>query len=138
MRRALFAAAVLALAGVVVGCSEPEPSPLERARQRDEAFKEAEARRRAREAALLSRPRVGPSDVGGAGGGGGGVGLGGQGGAGSAGTIKRSLLAKYGPYLTPFQRSALLSASISTAADGEELCRKWIEENRRFDEGGGK
>ncbi len=49
--------------------------------------------------------------------------------------IKRDLLAKYGAELTPLQRSALLGAPIASREEGEALCRRWIEENRRFEKG---
>ena len=53
----------------------------------------------------------------------------------SDGPWKRDLLARYGPRLTPFQRSALQSARLASLADGEKMCERWVEDNRRFDAG---
>ncbi len=99
------------------GCAEPEPEPdpLERAR-RIEADRSAAAHR----AGEAGKARAE-------------VGLRGGEAKPAPSAIKQDLLARHGPSLTPFQRSALLASKISTLAEGEAMCRKWIEENRKFD-----
>jgi hypothetical protein len=112
--RHLLAAACLGLA--LGGCSEPEPeSPLGRGEriylERENAAERA--RERGRGDAAVGLPSGGSP-------------------AGMT-AVKRQLIADYGPYLTPFQRSALLSSSVGSYAEGEAKCKKWIEENRAFD-----
>ncbi|HVY61810.1 MAG TPA: hypothetical protein VHF22_09165 [Planctomycetota bacterium] len=124
-------ALVLAL---VAGCSEPEPSPAERARRQQQAFEEAEAKARERDAKTARPVAVAPSGEPGAAGAR--IGLGGSTQQREpAWAVKRRLLEAYGARLTPFQRSALQTSSISTYAEGEAMCKAWIEDNRRFDEG---
>lgn len=126
MRRVLaIGAAALLLAGG--GCASEEPErkrgpevghvsyvqSRERLRARDEA---AERAKEGWEA--IERRRLGIQES-----------------SGNSSRLKRELLDAYGVRLTPFQRSALLSSSIATREEGEAMCRKWIEENERFERG---
>ncbi len=52
--------------------------------------------------------------------------------AGTPREIRRVLLDRYGPELTPFQRSYVLATDFPSLEAGERLCRKWTEENRAF------
>jgi hypothetical protein len=116
-RRAAAAIFWLALAGC--GGPEPQPGTIEYARKRDKERRDAEDRVRDYDAAHeQERIRLGMG-----------------GGAGSIAKIRQDLLAEYGPRLTPFQRSALLTAPLASRDDGETMCRKWIAENEAFERG---
>ncbi len=103
---------------LAAGCSKPEPTPLEQARERQQRLDDAQARMReyeaARTRAAMQGGTAGPSMA----------------------EVKHELLAQYGAALTPLQQSALLGAQISSREEGEKMCLRWIDENRRFESGG--
>jgi hypothetical protein len=108
----------VAIAGLlmVAGCGKPEPTPEERGRQQQQAVEEAQARRRAYDESRARAALAGPAQP-------------------STDDIKHDLLDRYGMELTPFQRSALLAAHLSSREEGERMCEGWIAENRRMDAG---
>jgi hypothetical protein len=112
--------AIVLTLSFAAGCAS-ELDPYERQRARNEAqMREAERARAQREVYERLKRRKGD-----------------EAGAETAGKIRRDLLEKYGPALTPFQRSALLSAPIASREEGEAMCRRWIEENQAFEKGRG-
>jgi hypothetical protein len=107
----------MGLCVVAAGCSHPEPTPSDRAQAQQQQLEDAQARRRsydeARMKASLGTGAAQPSME----------------------EIKQSLLDQYGMDLTPFQRTALLTARISSREEGEKMCQRWVAENRRFGAG---
>ena len=123
MRVGIWASCLCIFLGFA-GCGEPEEvDPVERARERSAMLERAREQRQASELAIRRREAEGAA----------GQRLGAR--PALRARVKFELLDRYGPELTPFQRSALLAAQIETYEEGEALCRKWIEENRRFERG---